>query len=51
LEEQVKQALAWCGWNGSRRQEGVEALEQLDLFGFYLFPAARIFVEQFAECR
>ncbi len=25
LKEQVKQALAWCGWNGSRRQEGVEA--------------------------
>lgn len=47
LEEKVKQALAQCGWNGSKRQEGIEALEQLDLFGFYLFPAARIFVEQF----
>ena len=47
LEEQVKQALARCGWDGSKRQEGIEALEQLDLFGVYLFPAARIFVEQF----
>ena len=47
LEEKVKQALAQCGWNGSKRQEGVEALELMDLFGFYLFPAARIFVEQF----
>ena len=26
LEEKVKQALAQCGWNGSKRQEGVEAL-------------------------
>ena len=29
LEEKVKQALAQCGWNGSKRQEGIEALEQL----------------------
>ena len=49
LGEKVKQALAQCGWNGSKRQEGIEALEQLDLFGFYLFPAARIFVEQFGD--
>ena len=32
LEEKVKQALARCGWNGSKRQEGVEALELMDLF-------------------
>lgn len=51
LEERVKQALARCGWNGSKRQEGVEALEQLDLFSYYLFPAARIFVEQFGGMR
>lgn len=45
--EKIKLRLIQNGWNGKKRKEGVAVLEDMEIYGFYVFPLGRIFLEQF----
>lgn len=47
-EEKVKYCLAARrGWTGETQKDGLRAIEFLEQFDYYIFPAARIFLEKF----
>ena len=47
VEDKVKYCLSLFGWTGEKRPEAELFLQDMATFHYYLFPAARIFLDRF----
>ena len=48
VEDKVKYCLSLFGWTGEKRPEAKSVIRDMEHYNYYIFPAARIFLERFA---
>ena len=48
VEDKVKYCLSLFGWTGEKRPEAKSVFQDMEHYNYYIFPAARIFLERFA---
>ena len=48
VEDKVKYCLSLFGWTGEKRAEAQSVFQDMEHYNYYIFPAARIFLERFA---
>ena len=51
VEDKVKYCLSLFGWTGEKRAEAQSVFQDMEHYNYYIFPAARIFLERFAGLR
>ena len=51
VEDKVKYCLSLFGWTGEKRPEAQSVIQDMEHYNYYIFPAARIFLERFAGLR
>ena len=51
VEDKVKYCLSLFGWTGEKRPEAKSVFRDMEHYNYYIFPAARIFLERFAGLR
>ena len=51
VEDKVKYCLSLFGWTGEKRPEAKSVFQDMEHYNYYIFPAARIFLERFAGLR
>ncbi len=47
VEDKVKFCLYLNGWNSAIREDGLKAIDDMSIFGHYIFPAGEAFLKQF----
>lgn len=47
VEDKVKFCLSLNGWNSAIRTDGLKAINDMSIFGHYIFPAGEAFLKQF----
>ena len=48
VEDKVKYCLSLFGWTGEKRPKAKSVFQDMEHYNYYIFPAARIFLERFA---